>query len=110
MTRKAKQKAAPFARHLLPPPGSPVCVCLPCQAAAGVGGRLAGCAGHPGPSPPPDAGRKARGVFSALGEVCSLLKLEQEQGRKHGSLGGEKPSGTWAHFTLSPVTSHLHPS
>lgn len=24
-------------------------------------------------------------------------------------MGGEKPSGTWAHFTLSPVTSHLQP-
>lgn len=74
----------------------------------GVGGRLAGCAGHPAPSPPPDGGESPWG-FSALGGVCSC-SVGARAGRKHGSSGGEKPSGTWAHFTLSPqVTSHLQP-
>lgn len=39
------RKATPYARHPLPSPGSPVCVCLSAGQLRGAGGRGAGCAG-----------------------------------------------------------------
>lgn len=100
------RKAAPFARHPLPPQGP--CVCL-----SAVPGSCAGWgAGWPAVQGTQDlplllVGGSSWG-FSALGEVCSC-SVGARAGRKHGSSGGGKPSSTWAHFTLSPVTSHLQP-
>lgn len=99
------RKATPFARHPLPSPGSPVCVCLGAGQLRGAGGRGAGCAGL---RPFLSSGGSLWGCAS--GEGCWLPRSARARaGRKHGSLGAREPSGTWAHFTPSPVIFHLQP-
>lgn len=104
-------KATPFARHPLPSPGSPVCVGLPCRAAVWVGGRLAGCAGHPGPSPPWDgAGEKLMGLGLVF-FFCfrrSLLLLRLSKGREEAwQLGRRGPLGHLGPF--HPEPGHIPP-
>lgn len=97
------RKATPFARHPLPSPGSPVCVCLGAGQLRGAGGRGAGCAGL---RPFLSSGGSLWGCAS--GEVCWLPPLRSSEGREEAWQLGSK--GALGHLgPFHPEPGHIPP-
>lgn len=95
------RKATPFARHPLPSPGSPVCVCLGAGQLRGAGGRGAGCAGL---RPFLSSGGSLWGCAS--GEVCWLPPLRSSEGREEAWQLGSK--GALGHLgPFHPEPGHI---
>lgn len=99
------RKATPFARHPLPSPGSPVCVRLPCQAAARGGGQAGRLCRAPRSFPSLGRGGEARGFFRFR---RSLLLLCLSKGREEAWQLGRR--GALGHFgPFHPEPGHIPP-